>query len=535
MIKHFIQNIIHSIIRHRGTICISLIFLGIATIYMWPMLQRPFFNLIDDGWSLFVAKHTVQASNIHGWVDQLIVQEASIGRVRPLYYLYYIFIWVFSGSNPLAYWVAQTILISCLFVLLYFVEKPTTGVQKLFRLICISCILFFPSLVTNYFRLGTAEPRQVLLLLLFIIWLFSLEKYFKNKIFLITGVLIYLGALLTKETSLSLFPATLIQLLFIAKCNKHQQKTALWLCVVFSIISIFFLGLFVKIGSTGYGSGAALNFSVMKSNFLSFRVGHRDELLLLAFSTFILLTHVFQNLKSKRGPEYWMQTYQKTAIYFSILIGQLFFLLIWSHQLERYFLIFDVLLVLLFLHSTSNFLTLSKKISRNQLLVFGSGFFCWSIVWFIGVFKGYVPNPGLKLQNSLQARREAICSYQENGQLIEYLLSKDHTVANIYILHNDYEVIYEINLFATKFDPSVNLRVFSSNKDVVHDFSSKFPQLTFSSDLLRDFSSDRNKKKIMLARSEAQAESLPTPLLKNSFVLRANHSCEKQLNWVIWE
>ena len=179
-------------------------FLIISFFYLSPNLLSPHFSYIDDGQSLLNAKTALASNNLNLWKN--ILFESNIGRIRPFYQLYFIVLYLIGGVNPLVFWLGQmTILAFTLYGIWIFLTSFTELKKKL-SFILLTLFLFFPATIDNFYRLGTAEPRQILGIIWFLVWLKKLKlNKLKIKDYFL-GHLLLAFTLGTKETSLLLFP-----------------------------------------------------------------------------------------------------------------------------------------------------------------------------------------------------------------------------------------------------------------------------------------------------------------------------------------
>jgi len=173
-------------------------------IYLKPFLQYPAFNVIDDGASIWLSKEVVK--NISNFkiqnLSELLV-ERNEGRLRPLYHLYSVTIYAFFGASPTAFWIAQTILLSLTITLMSYFLFRTTKNLFLSMISPLALFLFIPT-ADNFYRLGTAEPKQVLFWLIFLLFCTQLENSVWTVKKMFVGFILLWACFLTKETSLAI-------------------------------------------------------------------------------------------------------------------------------------------------------------------------------------------------------------------------------------------------------------------------------------------------------------------------------------------
>src|SRR5258708_4192574 len=178
---------------------IGLFFLGF--LYLIPFLFFPAFNVIDDGASLQVSQKLVSHLNLQTWTGALVEKE--VGRFRPFYHIWFLILYFFFGVRPFFYWLPQAALLGITLVLMVYFLWKVSG-QKVVSAVIASFLLLLGVTADNYYRLGTAEPKQMIAGLLFLIWMLKQkgkEWTFKRTV---VGLSILWTAFLFKETSIVL-------------------------------------------------------------------------------------------------------------------------------------------------------------------------------------------------------------------------------------------------------------------------------------------------------------------------------------------
>ena len=290
----------NKIIKKYYILIIFLFFLAVSSIYFWPFLRNPAFNLIDDGMSLQVSKKIIS-----GDFSNFI--EINSGRVRPLYWIYFSLIYIVSGINPLGFWIGQTIVVSATLFSLWYLLTSNVSIKswKIHLIVLVLPIIFFiPAVSENLYRLGTAEVRQLLFIILFLIWMKkSVERNIPNW----PGFLLFLLALLTKETSIFLAPLLIIfylpyivkEYLTKSKIKKHKEKICF--LIFFGFFTLIYYSFLSTIkDSSSYASGFGLDLSQLKLNFLISRLEMNEIYYLLLILLTLGITRLFLFLKEKK-------------------------------------------------------------------------------------------------------------------------------------------------------------------------------------------------------------------------------------------
>jgi hypothetical protein len=174
---------------------------------MLPRLLSPQFGLFDDGKSLLVARE--MAKNISYFTF-----EADEGRFRPIYWLYFSAIhWIF-GEKPFWFFMGNMVLLVFATWLLMVFTLRVTGRRIQTWIAGLFFVLSGP-VIENYYTLSKGEPLQVVLLLLSML---CADRAVQNRapwkigLFGILGIVVTIGALAVKETTIVMIPISLVWL-----------------------------------------------------------------------------------------------------------------------------------------------------------------------------------------------------------------------------------------------------------------------------------------------------------------------------------
>lgn len=310
----------------------------LAFIYVLPFILWPAFNLIDDGASLQAAQRLMSHLNIETWVH--ILNETQVGRFRPLYHIWFLSIYLFFGTQPFFYWAGQALLLGAtLSLMTCFLWKVTR--EKLVACLFPLILLLFGTTADNFYRLGTAEPKQMVVGLLFFLWL--CEQ--KNKVWSFKktaiGVLTLWTALLFKETSV-IFVAVLLAfigwevVLNWSTWRQNWLKNFAFSCSLLLLSVPYFL--LIPRGN-GYGGGFHFNVTTIWGNFMFARIN--ESLILFPFAITCVATFARFCYSIKFLPGKVSDKLQPFVWPFLLIITILLTLLIgifpWLYQLPRYF------------------------------------------------------------------------------------------------------------------------------------------------------------------------------------------------------
>lgn len=225
-------------------------------------------GLIDDGTDFLYVKNNGFLKIIG---DQLLVDE----RTRPLRFIYRKILYGIFGLNMVGYYLVGAIILATICFLLYLILKKIT----LKRTVAFLSTMFFllsPSVAANFYRLGTDEPMQLLLIL------FGVYAWLRRKDTLALSLLIL--SLFVKETS---FFFLLLPLgYFLLKRKWKMFLTSLMVFVLFGGL-VFYKYL---LSSSIYIHRAGFSWELLKVNFYSTQGYFWVELL-------ILLVLVWRNIR----------------------------------------------------------------------------------------------------------------------------------------------------------------------------------------------------------------------------------------------
>lgn len=522
--------------QNRENIFVFIFFLLSSVIYFWPFLQFPAFNLIDDGTSIKVSKEFIS-----GNFEYLI--ESQNGRVRPLYWMYFTTIYFFSGINPLGFWISQTLVFSLtLFSIWYLLANNLNKTKWPPYLIALSSLVFYfiPEISENLFRLGTAEVRQMLLIIWFVIWMKNqTKKNSKNWI----GFLLFLASLFSKETSILLLPMILIYMLPHIITNFKTHKNKICSLLFLSFVSIIFYSFLSALKETqSYSSSFNISFEQIKLNLLISRLGVNEIYYLIFIITTLFIIRLYfklveKNVFNSKKENYifkvLLEFWKENSLEISIVVGlftSLFFVFSWEHQLGRYYYpvyIFLFIYLIIELKKTIKIFTETKRFKHKIILILLPLFILPLL--YLTVFQKTAPNLNKYIAYNQQIKKLWYSDYQNSYSIIKILMSED--LDTMYTLIDDYEVVYELGFFANKADFNFHkIETISTNMDI----SSKYNYFTYSSDIKNDFEKDKSKAAILLT-TESKNLDLDKSIYKQEVISNdflKKHS--QRPSWVIW-
>lgn len=427
-------------------------FLVVSFFIFWSFLLSPAFSLVDDGYSLTKGRSLVSEISLQNWSNTLI--ESNIGRFRPIYIASFSLTYLLFGSHPIGLWFTQSLVLWGTLVVLYELLFHLTRRQTI-SVVLPLVWLTFPAVAENIFRVGTAEPKQILFALIGIFCLLQSQKL-KNKVWLFISILFALFAIGTKETSIFLLPFYALILLK----DKIERANLSMLPVAFGV-SLFALVLLVFIGfrfffTSGY---AVDNFGLDYSNIIirlnqnRLNFAHYYLLIWVGLISFLLRSMVAiwtKKLKTLR-----QSSFISLALLL-VIVETVFFTLAWSFQFERYLYPTWIFITLFLGIELSQWLMLShdhstlKKLNRDRQVIllatasviFAGGFFV--------IFEGNGLNYPALMAKNLNVYHRSYDINQVEQTIIGTLLSDNQTEI-LYTTNDNYEVIYELGLYLSQF------------------------------------------------------------------------------------
>jgi hypothetical protein len=388
--KHFLE--IHTLLCHSAIVRAKKISLSISEkksnspgrllsfflliaasfLYLWPFLLHPAFNVIDDGASLRASRdllNDVSHGTLQHWPGILI--EVQDGRLRPVYHLFYFTIYAIFGANPIFFWIGQAVLLGFTLVFCSIFIFLVTKNRWLATLSPFALLAFAPT-AENFYRLGTAEPKQMMIWPLFMIWCWWVAKVgWKIKTMLV-GIFVLWMCLLTKETSITFVAVFWMfwvwQVLFARHQNAQEKmQTVLYGLAIGLFASCYF---FLLPARTGYNTAFQFQVHDMWLRLLSSRKSQAVlyvSFVMASLSVPVRWIFEWRALLSKKGTH--VLPSHNHFVWQCLLVVQAVLLLVigilpWQWTLSRYFYplyVADILLVALEIAAWMDILAKIKK------------------------------------------------------------------------------------------------------------------------------------------------------------------------------
>ena len=250
----------------------SPIFLVVAV--MLPRLISPQFGLFDDGVTISNAQEIAQGTWNAGW-------EAATGRYRPAYWLYYGLVYLIAGENPFGFFLAHTILLAGITLLLMSLVRSAGGSSLQTVSTGLLFVLSGP-VIENFYTLSKGEPLQLFWILVALkavsLVSGSHNAWKKWGLFFVT-VTGLLFATASKETTLIMIPVSLAWLFFGWLFNNRKVRNfdviarfAFMMAALLAAAIFYYLrSRSVPVGLTGGGYTSMYDFSLSAISASAFR------------------------------------------------------------------------------------------------------------------------------------------------------------------------------------------------------------------------------------------------------------------------
>lgn len=270
-----------------------ILFLLWATVAIFNV--KIYWALIDDGWEVTFAKNLFDkllTLNLSGFASTL---SEGDGRLRIVFWIYRIFLWIIGGHNSQIYHLANMLVIGATVLFIYLVVEKITK-SKIISTFGAIFYLIIPTNTENIIRIGTAEPLLVLLISIVLYLMVENRKVLLPCIFLLL-------AIFGKETSVfALFPVLFVYYILSKKYKFVKNKKlsfVLWLCVAVSAILVVVISLLQR---RGYSTNYVFDLPMFAGNLLIYIKDLTKNTLFvlpILFATFYskLIYDIFKNKK----------------------------------------------------------------------------------------------------------------------------------------------------------------------------------------------------------------------------------------------
>ena len=469
---------------------------SLVLLYFSPMLLYPGFSYIDDGASILIAKKTLQAP-LSEWPNYLL--ESHIGRMRPVYYLYFVFLYLVVGTSSFSFWLGQA---ATFFLFIVGMQKLTASKNKKLiipQIFLLTVFMLLPQVIENTYRLGPAELRQAMFSVWFLVSLKSISfKKIRPKQILTTNLL-FAAALLTKETAIILYPLFLV--FFVSKSffNKSLLKSrAFW--ILFSTLSLQVLFFFLMLpAQQGYSSALKFSTSRLWHRLLVSRLQIAEYYLLLSLAGIFSFIRLIIASKEKKIAKF-IEKFTWQAMYLIAAASSLFFVFLWDYQLGRYYYLSLVFFWLYILAELKESIDLSKKIKKlSKEFLFGLvmvGSFSFFVI-FIYVFQMKGLEWGKRATQAYDSAYNWFRGYQVSGSLTKYLYESVPEGTTIYTTTTNYEPLINIGYFSSRFGDR-KIVVYSENKNAVKNHPEAH---LYTTDVLAAYEADTGPKLLISSAS----------------------------------
>lgn len=481
--------------RNVFRITVWLVFLTISLLLFWPWLLSPAFSMVDDGYVLMKGRDLVTKLSVSEW-SQILV-ETNVGRFRPIYLLFYSFMYLLFQTHPIGLWFGQLITLwislGILFELLWFItgKKVLAATMSLVWLV-------MPTIAENVFRLGPTEPRQVLSSLLAILFLLQFEQ---KKVGWKLGLSLFFAflALGTKETSIFLIP---FYGLFLFKPLIKKIHPLFLFGGMALVAGVTIIGGYLAVLQWSPSGYAVVNFGVtidtLKERIYQSRINYAHYYLLLWVGLICISARALLAIWGKKFTAFINQNFLSAA-FLLLIFESIFFTVAWAFQFERYFYpTWTFMIIFLGMESMAWWQLVEKgehqKLSaaKSTLLVM-----CAIVLMAAGVVKIFSPrslNYSRLMLSYVDTYQRSYDAVQIEHQVIAHLL-ENKTATVLYTTNDDYEVIYEMGLYVSQLRAR-DVTVISTNK-ILPELETGFQ---YHPDPLTAYYLDPRQNKVLVGR-----------------------------------
>jgi hypothetical protein len=228
-------------VKVRKRILLSLIPFIIVVVIMVPRLHSAQFGLLDDGANLADVRAILQG-------DLSMSLDLQAGRFRPLYWFYFLLIYVLAGANPFWFFFAHTIVFLILILEIRLLMKHMKA--DTWQIFFTSTIFIFTiPIIENFYTLSKGETSQLAFILAAVLCLEKLKETTNNRSRWKYGILSFitiLSATLVKETAYIMVLVAILWAGYIYWKRDSFKKTersayTVFLGALFASIAVFFV------------------------------------------------------------------------------------------------------------------------------------------------------------------------------------------------------------------------------------------------------------------------------------------------------
>ncbi len=177
----------------------------------------------------------------------------SAGRFAPLYFLIQGLTLRLNHLPQLDYWILAMTSFQISSYLLYNLIRYTSKSSGLAFAGCLFFVLN-PYTVSTYWTVLNPEPMQMPLVLAFLIFSYKFLTETNPKVHCLCALLFYALALFSKESTVFLLPAVILQALFAFLLNVTPKRTSIWLIFGSLVVTaLWWVARLVFVGPSGAG------------------------------------------------------------------------------------------------------------------------------------------------------------------------------------------------------------------------------------------------------------------------------------------
>lgn len=436
------------------------VYFFLTFLFILPQLSIHYPTLIDDGVDLLKAKNSSYA--------ELFYDELTMGfRVWPLRLIWRKFLFDLFAINIANHFLAQSFLLFLTNMSTFYLLRKI-GVNKIISFMAGLFIFILPATVTNYYRLGTAEHLQILILLISLILI-------KNKWL---AFVLFSTNCLVKENSIFFL---LVPLLY-GLLNKKDKKYILTSLII-AIGNLFFIIYTLSDSIDSY-------IGQLKPSLTNILLAINTSPLIFIVLLFVIF-YLIKNFNTTSNQN------KKLIPVFSAFISSFFSLFIWPTNQLYYYLPVQILSVIVSSVLLNNILV---KFKKDKLLLLTSCFF-------LGILIIKTTLISIKEGEALHKRHVA------ESALTKFIFEKDFSGYSVYLNAESFEQTGTVDVYLSEWKKNQKIRSFTPNieelkneYDKTHCYDIKIESI--SQKIENSFNNEKKSKKIII-RKEKKDDSIP--------------------------
>ena len=388
MARSVVRSIIYNLkAASKNNLNIFLVYWEFALLFLFPQLSLKYPSLIDDGYDLLVA----QNSSFLG----ILYNELFINfRTWPVKLLYRKILYSLFGFNVAYHFFVYSFLLACICFFVFIILKQL-NIRQIISWLAGLSIFLLPAVAASYYRLGTSEPLQILILLLGIIALIRDWQF--------TAIILFAINLFVKETSVFYM---IIPLAYYVRLHKKREA------ILCGVLLCMFSSMLIWKQATMHADYLTKAYFSLDHMVTAFSVSKITALCFITLPIWVYLWKVHKNISTRH------------MMILIAFIGSVMSVSIWDANLLYYHLVSQVLCVVYI------FITLTVVFNIEQR---NAGVVTKTILYiFVIIFP-------LSIRHTISIIKIEHRRYVTQGALVKYILEHNWNNYSIYSSESEYE------------------------------------------------------------------------------------------------